>query len=272
MVIKNFIKVIVIFLFVSYFLILNSNFVSAVDYLPLVPCGLNQQPSGGDPNNDYTRACTRCDSFRLVKNVIDFVLIGIVPVAAAVLFIAGGLVIVLAGARPEWISTGRQIFWNTFIGLVVIFSSWLVVNTFLKSFAPDQAAAPWYRFTCEPETGRIRPGGPPAPGAACSDPQGLARSFNAPLPNNFPQTPGVNAPELDALIFCVNSRLGNVIDQNQLYTYERDNPLCNLTRGSRICGICTHRVNSCHYGGSDGTSGSLAVDFKIGRASCRERV
>lgn len=243
---------------------------SAVDYLPLVPCGVSEQNETdfkargeGDPNWDYSRPCTRCDAFRLTKNVIDLTLIGVVPPVAAVLFIAGGLVIVLAGARPEWVTTGRKIFWNTFIGLIVIFSAWIAVNTFIQSFGPDQARDSWFRFTCR-DSVITGPGGISLPpGAACSNPQNLAQYFNVPLPNNFPQTAGVNDPELDALIFCVNSRLGNVIDQNQLFTYERTNPLCNLTRGSLTCGAgaCAHSVNSCHYGGPDGTRGSLAVDF-----------
>ena len=52
-----------------------------------------------------------------------------------------------------------------------------------------------------------------------------------------------------------------MIDQNQIYTYERTNDLCNYTRGERVCGSCAHKVRSCHYGGSNGAQGALGVDF-----------
>lgn len=247
--ITNFLLLIFVFSFLIFPLI-----ASAVDYLPLVPCGLKTQPTDGDPNWNYTHACNRCDTFRLIDNVIHLVIEGIVPPVAAVLFIVGGLMIVLAGANPKWIETGKNIFWNTFIGLVVIFSSWIIVNTFIQSFGPDQARDNWFRFTCR-DSVITGPGGISLPpGAACSDPQGLAQVFNT--------SPTVkNAPELDQLISCVNSRLSGSIDQNQVYTYEQNNNICNYTRGRPVCGSCAHTINSCHYGGPDGTNGSLAVDF-----------
>lgn len=121
---------------------------------PLVPCGTSVNPN----------SCTRCDLFKLTHNVISFILYGLVPPVAAVLFILGGLFILLGGARPEWVGTGKKIFWNTFIGLVIILASWMIVNTFLKSFAPAQADAPWYRLTCKDSV--ITPGGPPPPPSA----------------------------------------------------------------------------------------------------------
>ncbi len=233
--------------------------VSAVDYLPLVPCGLKAQPvdsagnRAGDPAIDYTRSCTRCDAFKLAENVIDFGLLGIVPPVAAVLFIFAGLMILLGGAMPKRIELGKTVFKNTFIGLLIILASWLIVNTFIQSFGPDQVKGSWFKFTCKDSV--ISPGGPAVPsGLSCSNPQGLATYYNVAYPRK-------NAPELDRLISCVNSRLSNFIDQNQIFTYERRNNLCNYTKGQNICGACQHRINSCHYGGPNGTNGSLAVDF-----------
>lgn len=233
--------------------------VSAVDYIPLVPCGLSKEAAQklkaegqGDPTIDYTRPCTRCDAFKLAENVIDFALLGIVPPVAAVLFISAGLMIVLAGANQKLYATGINIFKNTFWGLVIILASWMIVNTFIQSFGPDQVKGSWFKFTCKDKI--IAPGPPGPPPPICSDPQRLAQQYNVPFPAR-------NAPELDALISCVNSRLGNFIDQNQIFTFERNNSLCNYTRGNRVCGNCAHRVNSCHYGGPNGTNGALAVDF-----------
>ena len=47
-----------------------------------------------------------------------------------------------------------------------------------------------------------------------------------------------------------------------LYTYDNSNELCNYTRNSGQCSLtCSHSRNSCHYGGSSGSQGALAVDF-----------
>ncbi len=241
-----------VLLFTFYFLFSFSVF--AAEYLPLVPCGLKVQPSGGIPNWNYVRPCTTCDGFKLAENVIDFFLKGLVPPVAAVLFIAGGLMILLGGARPEWVAFGKKIFWNTFIGLLIILASWVIVNTFIQSFGPNQVKGNWFSFTCSGST-ISGPGGGPPSSPLCSNPAGLAARYNTVFPFNQ------NAPELNQLISCVNSRLGSFIDQSQIYTFERNNPLCNYTRGQPICGSCAHRVNSCHYGGPNGTQGSLAVDF-----------
>jgi len=232
--------------------------VSAVNYLPLVPCGISEKNESafkakgqGDSKWDYSRPCTKCDTFRLVDNSIKFALFGVVPPLAAVLFVAAGLIILLAGANPGLYARGASLFKNTFYGLVIILASWLIVNTFIQSFGPDKVKGSWFSFICK--DGVISPGGPPSP--LCSNPAGLAARYNTAFPYNQ------NAPELNALISCVNSRLGQFIDQSQLYTYERNNKLCNYTRGQPLCGACEHRVNSCHYGGASGTTGARAVDF-----------
>ena len=172
-------KFFIFLVLLSTFYFLYSSSVVAVDYLPLVPCGLKSQDNPSTP--EIEGACTRCDSFKLAHNVISFILYGLVPPVAAVLFIYGGLVILLAGARLEWISHGKKVFWNTFLGLVIIMASWLIVNTFIQSFGPEQAKDSWFRFTCS-EKGAITPGGQPPPTALCSDPTGLAAQNSVPYP------------------------------------------------------------------------------------------
>ena len=231
---------VLIFLILIFALIPIFQVFAAPSWLPLVPCGRTGQVP-----------CTRCDLFRLADNVIHFILEGLVPPVAAVLFIFAGLMILLGGAMPKRIELGKTIFKNTFWGLLIILASWLIANTFIQSFGPDKAKGTWFRFTCR--EGVITPGGPPP--ALCSNPAGLARQYNTAYPYNQ------NAPELNQLISCVNSRLGSFIDQSQIYTYERQNDLCNYTRGNPVCGGCAHLVNSCHYGGPNGTTGARAVDF-----------
>lgn len=161
--------VIFLVLFFALFFLISDSVSAFSHYFPLVPCGLNkptpEEIADGKQllDSSYYEPCTRCDLFKLAKNIIDFILEGIVPSVAAILFVAAGLMVLLSGARPDWIGISRKIFWNTFIGLIIVFSSWMIVNTLLKSFAPAQADVPWYRFTCK--DGVITPGGggPPPP-------------------------------------------------------------------------------------------------------------
>ncbi len=250
-------KIAIFLILLSVFFFVFADTVFAVNYLPLVPCG----QSGQAP-------CTRCDLFRLVDNVIHFILEGLVPPVAAVLFIVAGLMIVLAGANPAMYARGIAIFKNTFWGLVIILASWMITNTFLKSFAPAQADAPWYRLVCK--EGVITPGGPAVPPSPlCSNPAGLAAQYNV------PSSP-TDASELSQLISCIRLKLpGENLGSIATYGGSQDNNLCNFTRGEKICGACVHAVNSCHYGGRTGTQGALSVDFgnqairdKIKQAAC----
>jgi len=146
-------KILLILIVSLYFFSITSNALAIeVDFLPLVPCGLQEQPEGKDPAvHDYTRPCTTCDLFRLAKNIIDFILYIVIPIGA-LLFIIGGLMILLGGANQALVAKGKTIFWNTFIGLVIIFGSWMIVNTLIKSFGPNQAKnVPWWKFECRSE-------------------------------------------------------------------------------------------------------------------------
>ena len=185
-----------ILIFVSSFLIFPL-VVSAVDYLPLVPCGLKVQPSGATAKNpdgtpyNYTQPCTRCHVFKLAENVIDFGLEGVVPPVAAVLFIYAGLMILLAGANQKLFENGKTIFKNTFIGLLIILASWLIVNTFIQSFGPDQVKGSWFKFTCQDNV--ITPPGPPSPPRPTAHSRGPGRIqalAPAPPPSNAAPAPG----------------------------------------------------------------------------------
>lgn len=121
-------------------------FAGHIQYHPLVQCGL--QPGEGVPP-EYTQDCTKCDFLKLLKNLIDFVLLFIVPVVGTLLILISGFMILLGGATPATISRGKTIFWNVFIGIVIIATSWLMVNFLLKSLAGGgDAADKWYQLEC----------------------------------------------------------------------------------------------------------------------------
>ncbi len=136
----------------------------AFSFWPLVPCGLRVQPTDSSgvelpkvPTqenpyaHDYTQPCNQCDLFKLLKNIIDFVLMGLMPPAAAILFVWGGFLILMGGANPGWITQGKSIFFNTAIGVAIISASWLLTNTIIKSLANESVTnpnTPWYQLEC----------------------------------------------------------------------------------------------------------------------------
>lgn len=252
----------------------------------LVPCGrLCDDPSTPDKNE--ARACQICDIFELIDRIWKFLLTVLVPGVAVVLYIAAGILVLLYGANPGLQATGKAIFKTTTWGVIIIFGAWMLTNTVMRSLAGDSIDrnAPWYVIQCVNPAAAPPPstqtyncssqnvcvavaGGPynnpncdgrcPATGDACDRPQVLAQQ------HNNARYPRGNAPELDQLISCVmsNRDIATFIDQNQIFTFERDREICNYTRADSHCtSACAHRRNSCHYGGASGTTGAQGVDF-----------
>lgn len=122
----------------------------AVDWLPLVPCGLNARPADGDPNTNYTQPCNRCELLHLLRNLIFAVMLGVVPLGGTLLFVIAGFLWILGGANPGYVSQAKSIFTNTFYAILVIALAWIIVNTIIKSIAKDEIFAnqPWYKFAC----------------------------------------------------------------------------------------------------------------------------
>lgn len=201
-----------------------------------MPCGTSVNPT----------PCNQCDLLRLLKNIIDFVLIGLMPPAAAILFVWGGFLILMGGANPGWMTQGKSIFWNTAIGIAIISSSWLITNTIIRSIAADNVAPEWWKFECRVTTGRgeplpvpqpqpepgpeqppisePEPGQPPAPQPPGPQPQPPAPQPPAPPTTgdtcSVPQTlakehnevyPAKRSPELNTLLSCISNRLKQTI-------------------------------------------------------------
>src|SRR3989338_2576748 len=125
---------------------------------PIVPCGLNAQPKDSAGNElpktgpdayDYTKACGRCDLFKLLKNLIDFTVGALMPAVAILLFVWAGFLILLGGANTNLVAQGRQIFSTTFFVILIMLSAWMITNTLIKSIGSNYDNADnWWQFTC----------------------------------------------------------------------------------------------------------------------------
>lgn len=105
----------------------------------LVTCGTTTNPT----------PCGVCDILVLGSNIINFVIFTMVPAIAVLLYLIAGFLILLGGANPGFVSTGKSIFKTTTGGVIIVFTSWMITNTVLKSLAGNGLfTADWNKVTC----------------------------------------------------------------------------------------------------------------------------
>ncbi|MDP2947568.1 MAG: pilin [Nanoarchaeota archaeon] len=134
--------VLIILFFVSPFLVQAS-----ILNEPLVQCGTtaNKTP------------CTLCDVFKLVQRIINFISVGLF-ILAPIFIVVGGLMILLAGAKPSNLETGKSIIKNAIIGVIIALLAWVVINEILIVLAGSTMVEgkevgsilkmPWNKIDC----------------------------------------------------------------------------------------------------------------------------
>ncbi len=94
---------------------------------PIIPCG-----------NTGGTACTFADLFKLVANIIDFLLFSLaVPLAAIALAWAGTLMVMYGNNEGER-KKAKSIIWTAVIGLALALAAWLIVNTIFTTLTTIQ--------------------------------------------------------------------------------------------------------------------------------------
>jgi type IV secretory pathway VirB2 component (pilin) len=118
------------------FLILNTGTAQAAG---LVPCGGH----GEAP-------CTFCHFFVLINNIIDFVMIKLVPTIAVLMLIIGGVMFFFAGAKPDVLNQAKGIITSVVIGIIIILSAWVIVNTVLTKVGiiDTPSILEWNKVSC----------------------------------------------------------------------------------------------------------------------------
>lgn len=118
--------------------------------------------------------CTFCHFIQLGNNILNW-LFGIVFVIFGVIMVVAGFNLVTSGGNRSKLDDAKQKLSNALIGVLIMFSAWLLVDTLLKAALPTDSGGnavvqlgqrnfgPWNQISC---AGGQRQYEPVAPGAA----------------------------------------------------------------------------------------------------------
>jgi hypothetical protein len=137
---QKIILVSIILLAISYSLFATPVFAQGnLDFLKgIVPCGTTANP----------RMCTVCDFFKLLQNIINFLLY-VAASLATIMAVYVGFLFMFSGGSPARITDAKSKLWLLVIGLFWILGSWLVLNTILNVVAKQSVFPwPWNQINC----------------------------------------------------------------------------------------------------------------------------
>jgi hypothetical protein len=123
-------------------------------FLSLVACLLSLSsaqaaglvPCGGEGQNP----CTWCHLMQLIKNVINFLMYIVFPLAA-IMIVVGGIMIMTAGGSTERVAKGKEIVTAAVVGLLIALLSWLIIDTIIGIIAvgwDSLKIGPWNKLKC----------------------------------------------------------------------------------------------------------------------------
>ena len=139
---KNFIKISIILLLVFNIFSIAILTVSAEGLLPErtgPECPDKSSNCGNYTLNDMARTAI----------TISELILGIVGSLALLAFVAGGLMWMLSAGNPEWVTRGKQTILGAVIGLVVVFTSYMIIQLVYTALGIDAATkgGAWSTFT-----------------------------------------------------------------------------------------------------------------------------
>lgn len=92
--------------------------------------------------------CRACDLVQLGQNALKF-FIDAMALIIALVFAIGGLKMVLAGGNEGQVASAKSMMTNSVIGFILLLSSYLIIDTILKTFVTGADLGPWNEVKCE---------------------------------------------------------------------------------------------------------------------------
>lgn len=128
-----------LFLIVLSVFLLIPTFSYAICEGDIIPCG------GDKP------ICEFCHVFELANNIIVYLMTCLAPIVSGVMLILGGFYFMIAGVDPSKMNKAKEVVTAAIVGLIVIFVSWVILNTFLSSMeiAEWTGLGTWWEFKCD---------------------------------------------------------------------------------------------------------------------------
>jgi hypothetical protein len=101
--------------------------------------------------------CDMCSFVGMVEKIIDW-LIGIMLVIFAIVTAVAGFRLVISGGNPEAKTKAKEMLTNAFIGIVIVLTAWLLIDTLMRAILPSNGeikGGPWSSVQCY---GQVKPG------------------------------------------------------------------------------------------------------------------
>lgn len=135
-------------LFTFLFLFSANQTLAAFCQGPILPCG-----------REGTPACQLCHVFVLIINIINFIMKCLTPIAASLMLVISGLMLIIShfsDGGPQLVSSATKMVTATIVGLVIIFISWILLNTVFTElgFVGWQGFGNWWDFTDKCQIGQ----------------------------------------------------------------------------------------------------------------------
>lgn len=92
--------------------------------------------------------CGEADFYQLIVNVIEFAIKYLAFPLVVLFFLWGGFLLVTSGGSPNRVEQGKKAITGAVIGLVIVLTSVVVVNTFIATFTKcNRDASGHYDFS-----------------------------------------------------------------------------------------------------------------------------
>ena len=105
---------------------------------------------GGTQTCNVEGPCTFCDGLKVVFNIVEMLMLVIVPLAVIVI-VYGGVRLITAGGSEASVKTGKDAITNAVIGIVIALAAWVIVNETLHVLTGN-IRFPWNELQCASET------------------------------------------------------------------------------------------------------------------------
>ncbi len=93
--------------------------------------------------------CKACDFVSLGNNILKW-FVAIMAGIISLMFALGGFTLLMSGGNSGKVSEGKEMMTNAIIGLLIVLSAWLIVNTIFKTVVGGSISGNWYEIKCVP--------------------------------------------------------------------------------------------------------------------------